>query len=405
MTTSDHLCANDKSDILFVDDEPQVLSGLRGRLRRDRKRWNLRFVESGEQALLALKDREADVLVTDMQMPGMHGFDLLRHVRDRHPRCVRVVLSGEPGTKKRAGTANLYQRWHTKPCDLTDLRVTLKEACQLRAVTRDRRVQGVVGDLMEIPAHPRIHAKLTELIAMPGTTTADVVKTLESDVGLAMKVMRLANSVWFRRGHDVTSLELAAQRLGFDLLCNLVLVAEVFESGVWSNMSHYDMDEAQARAAAGARLAEEICPEPELRKTAFTAALLRDVGEIVLSFAFGPAYSDALRAARNAGVASSQAELEAFGVTHARVGAYLLQLWGLPLTLCSMTVRHHDGRNPGEPFDVLGAVQLADELVTPGHLDPDDTGPFDAYLRGAGVHGELATWQGRAQELCATLSR
>src|SRR4051812_10136538 len=80
--------------ILFVDDEPALLDGLRGRLRKMRAQWEMVFVESGPRAITEMEHRPVDVIVTDMRMPAMDGAELLALVANRWPETVRIVLSG-----------------------------------------------------------------------------------------------------------------------------------------------------------------------------------------------------------------------------------------------------------------------------------------------------------------------
>ncbi len=78
--------------ILFVDDEPRILDGLRRMLRSKRKEWEMSFVGSGAEALSLLGEHAFDVVVSDMRMPGMDGAALLDHVKARHPEVVRIIL-------------------------------------------------------------------------------------------------------------------------------------------------------------------------------------------------------------------------------------------------------------------------------------------------------------------------
>lgn len=71
--------------ILFVDDEPRVLDGLRRMLHARRHEWDMTFVTSGEEALKVLASAPYDVIVSDMRMPGMDGSQLLDEVRRRYP--------------------------------------------------------------------------------------------------------------------------------------------------------------------------------------------------------------------------------------------------------------------------------------------------------------------------------
>jgi DNA-binding NarL/FixJ family response regulator len=78
--------------ILFVDDEPRILEGLRDLLRP--RPYRLRFATSAEQALDTLRHEAADVIVTDERMPGLQGCTLCAVVAREFPRTQRLMLTG-----------------------------------------------------------------------------------------------------------------------------------------------------------------------------------------------------------------------------------------------------------------------------------------------------------------------
>src|ERR1041384_908047 len=84
-----------KTRILFVDDEPNVLGGLRRMLRPLHKEWINEFAEGGQQALAVLEKEPFDIIVSDMRMPGMTGAQLLEEVGKRFPHMVRIILTGQ----------------------------------------------------------------------------------------------------------------------------------------------------------------------------------------------------------------------------------------------------------------------------------------------------------------------
>ena len=88
-----------KIRVLFVDDEPRVLWGLERMLRTMRHEWEMAFAQSGRQALNILNNDPFDVVVSDIRMPGIDGPELLAEVMERHPRAVRIVLSGQSSPK------------------------------------------------------------------------------------------------------------------------------------------------------------------------------------------------------------------------------------------------------------------------------------------------------------------
>src|ERR1051325_124235 len=79
--------------ILFVDDDPQLLSGLSKALRKYRDRWAMVFAGSGEAALAEVRSAGFDVVVSDMRMPVMDGAALLGHIRDEDPSTIRMILA------------------------------------------------------------------------------------------------------------------------------------------------------------------------------------------------------------------------------------------------------------------------------------------------------------------------
>ncbi len=80
--------------LVFVDDDIQVLEGLRRMLFGRRDIWSMQFFCDPHEALRAIDEEPADLVVSDLQMPGMDGAALLEQVRQRHPRTIRYVLTG-----------------------------------------------------------------------------------------------------------------------------------------------------------------------------------------------------------------------------------------------------------------------------------------------------------------------
>jgi len=117
--------------ILFVDDEPAVLEGCKRILRGD---FQLSTAVSGEDAIAVIgKNGPYEVVVSDMQMPGMNGIQLLSRVREIAPQTIRVVLTGHADIETAMNAVNegAVFRFLTKPCPADVLRKTLT-ACLLQ---------------------------------------------------------------------------------------------------------------------------------------------------------------------------------------------------------------------------------------------------------------------------------
>jgi DNA-binding NarL/FixJ family response regulator len=120
--------------ILFVDDEPSILEGLRDTLRGEP--FELLTATSGAEALAMMGQGSIDVLVTDDEMPGMRGVDLVSEVHRRHPDVVKLMLTGKARLDSAITAINEAQifRFLTKPCASETLRAALRVALTQRAL-------------------------------------------------------------------------------------------------------------------------------------------------------------------------------------------------------------------------------------------------------------------------------
>jgi len=119
--------------VLFVDDEPRVLSGFRDTLRKEP--YQLLTVNSASAALELLAEHQVDVVVSDEQMPIMCGSVFLEHVRQRYPNIVRIMLTGEASLAVSVQAINdgLY-RFLGKPIQPDELRRVIRDALRMRAL-------------------------------------------------------------------------------------------------------------------------------------------------------------------------------------------------------------------------------------------------------------------------------
>ncbi|MGA2448874.1 MAG: response regulator [Polyangiaceae bacterium] len=151
-----------RSAVLFVDDEPHVVAGLRDALRKGP--YDILTATSAEEALQTLVDHHVDVVVSDEQMPNMTGSQFLGLVRRKYPYTVRIILTGHASLEAaiRAINEGEVYRFLTKPCNPADLAHTIQQGLQIRDLTREssrllsrvRRQKALLSELEE--QHPGI---------------------------------------------------------------------------------------------------------------------------------------------------------------------------------------------------------------------------------------------------------
>ena len=106
--------------ILLVDDEAEFASTLAERLTlRD---FRASVVLDGESALNRLADEPFDLVLLDVMLPGMHGIEVLRRIRELRPELPVVLLTGQAGAKDGIeGMKQGAKGYLTKPVDLREL--------------------------------------------------------------------------------------------------------------------------------------------------------------------------------------------------------------------------------------------------------------------------------------------
>lgn len=120
-----------RARILFVDDEPALLEGLRNLLRRDRDRWDMAFAIGGAAALEELARQPADLVVADLRMPGIDGLSLLSEVRRQWPATARMVLSGHAEEDMAWRATAVAHQFLSKPIEPDALRGVIERTLDL----------------------------------------------------------------------------------------------------------------------------------------------------------------------------------------------------------------------------------------------------------------------------------
>ena len=103
--------------VLFVDDDANILRAFRRVLRPMAEVWEMRFVEGGHAALMALAAEPVGAVVTDLHMPGVDGVAVLRAARDASPLAYRLLLTGDVHEGAGAQAEGLAHGVLAKPCD------------------------------------------------------------------------------------------------------------------------------------------------------------------------------------------------------------------------------------------------------------------------------------------------
>jgi putative nucleotidyltransferase with HDIG domain len=381
--------------IVFVDDELNILQAMGRSFHCMRHEWDMEFLSSGAAALESLAKAPADVIVSDMRMPGMDGWQLLAEVKKRYPQTVRLVLSGhaDPSSVMRAvGTAQLYL---AKPCESGSLKAAIVQTQMLRQLLSSDRLALLVGEVGMLPSAPTAFQEILVCLQNPAASLTDAAQIIGRDVAMTANIMKLVNSAFFGSRRPITTIDRAVAYLGMDTLGALVLGHGVFQSGVATGIDGFSLEQLWQHTEQTAAAARAIALSENLSGAradeAFLAAVLHDVGKVVFATKAAALPNETLDVV---------GQMEAH---HAEVGAYLLGLWGFPNSIVEAVAFHHTPNRASEKgFGLSGIVHVADRLV---HLRSEhcstsiDTGLQPGYLEGLGLEHCLPKWSAVVESL------
>jgi len=390
--------------ILFVERQPRNAQALSEALAQSGPHWSVEAVGSGEQALAALGAEPADVVIADERLEEMDGVTLLTRVREKHPTAIRMILSEGATSQRPSVAAIVAHRMLAKPCNVAEVEVAVRRSCALHQLNDQAEAHRKTMKAAALPSRPGVYMELNRVLTDPGWQPNQIAAVVERDVAMTAKVLQLANSALFGLTQTVTSVQGAVMFLGVDTIKSLALTAEAFGKLAPRNVDGFSIEAFQAHAMLVARITAAILPAGRAQQEAVTAALLHDIGKLVLISDSGQRWTQLHRMAIEREVPLHTVELEIEGVTHADIGSYLLSLWGLPDGIAEAVAHHHTaGSVEGLALDGVAAVHIADALaheLGPAGDDPTPPAILDEILvERLGLASRIEEWRATARRL------
>ncbi len=196
-------------------------------------------------------------------------------------------------------------------------------------------------DSVDFPAAPEVVVRLSRLLSEEWVTAEQLAEVMALDAGISARVLRLANSVYFR-GQGVKSVDEAVLRVGVDGVRDVVFALSLLRAFKPLHLDYrsfwrHSLAVAQTALVLQHRALNLHAPIPEV----YAAGLLHDIGMLVLDRALGAGYGAILAKMREESRPLFVVERETLGTDHADVGGRLLEVWRMPTVLAQAVSGHH----------------------------------------------------------------
>jgi HD-like signal output (HDOD) protein/CheY-like chemotaxis protein len=385
--------------LLYLEEDPTLVAQLIHALGK-KSDWDVAHAKSPAEARAIAAKQPIDVALLSATMPDTDPVAIAEELTKTHKKVTIFVLAPDAETGGGLAYASGRFQWLTKPCDPETLISSIERMATLVSWLTNNTTIDLVSGLHSLPTIPSNYQGVIRAIHSPHSSVQDIAAAVEKDMGITSRVLQVANSAYYGYSKKITSPMEASMLLGIDTLKSLVRYTHVLNNFPQTPATNAVFDQVWRHSAGVAAVARKIVlsytKEEALGDEAFTAALLHDIGKVVLTSLKADEYKAVIRQAAETNTPLHSVERIKLKTTHAETGAYLLSLWGIPFSILEAVAWHHYPREcKDKKFSALTAVHVANVAEhRRQQMDENKAIPTldELYLTDMGVWKEAQEW-------------
>ena len=220
----------------------------------------------------------------------------------------------------------------------------------------------------KMPAFPKSVQQVVQLTADINASAKDIVRVIECDPVMTVKILKSINSSFYGLPQKVTSVQRAVVYIGLNTIKNIALGVAAMGILNANNKANFNTSKfllhSLSTAAISKMLAERIGLSAIECSDCFVAGLLHDFGKVVFAEFMPDEFKLALEKSKEQQLPLHQTELEFIGLSHTQAGKILAEKWELSEILIDAIAHHHNldpSQNPLRDC-VFAANQISKHL-------------------------------------------
>lgn len=346
--------------ILFVDDDKPILNSIRRELFDTD--FKLYFAQSGREALKILyENKNINMVVSDLMMPEMDGYELLIRVKYLYPDIIRIVLSGYAHKLMmfKCINNNIAKVYINKPWEANELVSIINDIFNTSDKLNESKLKDILENSDKIPTIPMIFVQINKLIENADSNIDDIADLIKKDQSVAYKVLKTINSAFY--GIKTGSIKTAILNLGLVNLKSVIASVTLFELDNDNICKKLLWEHSNLTNKISTEIYENIY-RSKIPEQYSTAGLLHDIGKVILLKLFNSKYENLLNMKLlNPSIDLLVCEKNIFDYNHEELGSYILNWWQFPHPIVETALRHSDPFAANKSYrDIVSIVHLAD---------------------------------------------
>lgn len=230
----------------------------------------------------------------------------------------------------------------------------------------ENQVLDIIKNIEGIPTLPSVAMEVMSLTRSPDVSIKEISECIHKDPALAMRVLKMANSSFYRRGaREIDTIHRAILLMGLNEVVNIATSVSVLsiltpKDHEAESMRRKLCNHCIATALIARHMDKKIRMNTQGRE--FVGGLLHDIGKIIFDEYFHDQFLEAYALSIRKDCPIFEAEREIIGLTHMDVGHYLAERWKLPPYLADIIFHHHEPSN-AQFKDITALISIANLLA------------------------------------------
>ncbi len=222
-----------------------------------------------------------------------------------------------------------------------------------------------VNRIESLATLPNIAAEILDLIRSPASNMREIARVIEKDPSVTSKIIKVSNSPLWGFSGRIDNVQRALILLGLKQVSNIVIAVSLYSTFAKLKPNpDFDREKFWLHSAGTGQIARTFSRKLALNYHGedFVAALIHDIGKMVLDQFFSNKFRYILSKSKEMGRPVIELEREELGCTHADVGGWLLEHWNFPASIHSSVRFHHCPEQATTARDLAAVVHLSDSL-------------------------------------------